>query len=68
MAVKLRKMGIPIQRTNNFSISSLTAQQMPLLRRTNAVMGGPIPVVLVNGMAKNNPTVDEVALEYHRDK
>jgi len=68
MAAKLQKMGIPIQRSNNFSISRVSAEQMPLLTHTNEVMGGPIPIVLVNGMAKNNPTADEVALEYHRDK
>jgi len=68
MAEKLQKMGIPIQRSNNFSISRVSAEQMPLLTRTNVVMGGPIPIVLVNGKAKNDPTVDEVALEYHRDE
>jgi hypothetical protein len=31
-------------------------------------MTGEIPIVLVNGVAKANPTVDEVASEYRRGK
>ena len=41
---------------------------MPLLTRTNAVLGGEVPIVIINGMAKANPTVEEVALEFRRDK
>ena len=68
MATQLKQMGIPAQRTSNYSVANLTREQMPLLTRTNAVMGGAIPIVLVNGVAKANPTVDEVASEYRRDK
>ena len=31
-------------------------------------MDGEIPIVIVNGMAKANPTVDEVASEFRREK
>jgi hypothetical protein len=37
---------------------------MPMLVRTNAVLSGEIPIVIINGMAKANPTVDEVVAEY----
>jgi hypothetical protein len=41
---------------------------MLLLRRTNAVLGGEVPIVIINGMAKANPAAVEVALEFRRDK
>ncbi len=69
MAAQLKSMGIPVRRTNNYRVSRVTREQMPLLAHTNAIMGGgEIPIVLINGMAKANPTVDEVALEFHRDQ
>lgn len=68
MATQLQKMGIPIQRMDHYSVANLKQDQMPLALRTNAVMGGELPVVLVNGLAKANPSVDEVAVEYRRDK
>jgi hypothetical protein len=68
MASQLKLMGIPTQRTSNYSVANVTRDQMPLLARTNAVMGGAIPIVLIKGLAKANPTVDEVVSEYRRDK
>jgi hypothetical protein len=35
-------------------------------RRLSVVMNGEVPIVLVNGMGKANPTVDEVVAEYRR--
>jgi len=66
MALLLTQMGIPNQRTNSYSIANLTREQMPMVTRTNAVMSGEIPIVIINGMAKANPTVDEVIAEYRR--
>jgi hypothetical protein len=68
MATQLSQMGIPTIRTSNYSVANVTRDQMPMLTRTNAVMGGEIPIVLINGVAKANPTVDEVASEYRRNK
>jgi hypothetical protein len=68
MATRLKQMGIPSQRTSNYSVANLTRDQMPILARTNAVMGGEIPIVLIKGVAKANPTIDEVVSEYRRDK
>jgi hypothetical protein len=68
MATQLSQMGIPTQRANNYSVANVTREQMPMLMRTNAVLSGEIPVVIINGMAKANPTVDEVAAEYGRGK
>jgi hypothetical protein len=68
MAEQLRQMGIPVRRSNSYSATITDPAQMPLLTRTNAVLGGEVPIVIINGMAKANPTVDEVALEFGRDK
>lgn len=68
MATQLQKMGIPIQRMDHYSAANLKQDQIPLALRTNAVMGGEIPIVLLNGLAKANPSVDEVAVEFRRDK
>jgi hypothetical protein len=35
-------------------------------KRLNVVMTGEIPIVLINGMGKANPTVDEVLAEFRR--
>ena len=64
MAKRLTEMGIPNTRANHYSASITDRDQLPLLQRTSVVMGGEIPVVIVNGMAKANPTVDEVASEF----
>jgi hypothetical protein len=68
MASRLTELGIPNTRANHYSVSISDREQMPLLQRTSVVMGGDIPVVIINGMAKANPTVDEVASEFRRGK
>lgn len=68
MARRLTEMGIPNTRTNHYSASTTDRDQLPLLQRTSVVMGGEIPVVIVNGMAKANPTIDEVASEFRLGK
>jgi hypothetical protein len=68
MASQLSQMGIPNQRANNYSVTGVPRDQMPLLMRTNVVLTGEIPIVIINGMAKANPTVDEVVAEYRAGK
>lgn len=68
MAKRLTEMGIPNTRANHYSLAITDREQMPLLERTSVVLGGEIPIVIINGMAKANPTVDEVASEFRRDK
>jgi hypothetical protein len=68
MANRLTQLGIPNTRANHYSVSISDHAQMPLLQRTSIVLGGEIPVVIINGMAKANPTVDEVASEFRRGK
>ncbi len=64
MAQRLTELGIPNSRENHYSASISDPKQFPLLQRTSIVLGGEIPVVIVNGKAKANPTVDEVAAEF----
>jgi hypothetical protein len=68
MATRLTEMGIPNTRANHYSASITDRDQLPLLQRTSVVMGGEIPIVIINGMAKANPTVDEVASEFRLGK
>jgi hypothetical protein len=68
MAKRLTELGIPNTRANHYSASIADRDQLPLLQRTSVVMNGEIPIVIVNGMAKANPTVDEVASEFRRGK
>ena len=66
MAARLSELGIPNTRANNYSVANVTREQPTLVEQTSAVLGGAIPVVIVNGRAKANPTVDEVVSEYRR--
>jgi hypothetical protein len=68
MAQRLTALGIPNTRANHYSASITDRGQLPLLQRTSVVMNGEIPIVIINGMAKANPTVDEVASEFRREK
>ncbi len=64
LSAQLTRLGIANQRANNYFASINSRDQMPLLNHTNAVLGGEIPIVIINGRAKANPTVEEVQAEY----
>jgi len=64
MAQRLTELSIPNIRANHFT----DPDQIPLLQRTSVVMNGAIPIVILNGVAKSNPTVEEVASEFRRGK
>lgn len=68
LASQLTGMGIPTQRANNYSVAIVSREQQEILTQTNAVLSGTIPIVIVNGMAKANPTLDDVVAEYRRSK
>jgi hypothetical protein len=58
----------PIGRSNSYSATIHDRNLLPLLTRTNQVLGVEIPIVIINGMAKANPTVDEVTAEFRGGK
>jgi uncharacterized protein HemX len=64
LAAELTRLGLANQRANNYYASINSRDQIPLLNRTNTVLGGEIPIVIINGRAKANPTIEEVRAEY----
>lgn len=70
LAEDLTRKGIPNRRSSSFSLNlkEPTAELQAAVKRTTDVMNGTIPAVFINGMAKANPTLDEVVAEYERTK
>lgn len=68
LAAQLTQLGIPNRRASAYVISHVTPGQTSLLRRTNEVLTGEIPIVIIDGMAKANPSVEEVAAEYRHGR
>ena len=63
LARQLESVGVPCHRTQSarFSASDMSGPPAPLVE----VMEGALPVVFINGWAKNNPTFSEIISEYH---
>ena len=67
LASELTSRGIPNVRSNSYDYTLTDADsavQAAKLKRTNEVMNAGVPVVLINGKAKANPTLNEVIAEY----
>jgi hypothetical protein len=64
LAAKLDELGIPNTRANNYSVANVTRDQASMIEQTSAVLGGEIPVVIINGRGKANPSVDDVVAEF----
>lgn len=67
MAERLTALGIPNIRTSQYQASGLRPDQRELMEHTNVVMSGTIPVVIIDGKGKSNPSLDEIASEYRRE-
>jgi hypothetical protein len=63
---RLRDAGIPTVRSTSYhmQIMNPTREEQAALERTSSVLGGELPIVLVRGKGKANPTVEEVTSEY----
>lgn len=70
LAQRLLREGIPTQRSASYSVqlAEVTAEQRAAMQRTDTVMRGEIPAVLVNGMGKANPSAEDVIAEYRRTR
>lgn len=70
LSEKLTRLGIPNVRSSSYSsnITEPTLDDKNRLKRTTFVLNGEIPAVFVGGMAKANPTPDEVVAEYAHNK
>lgn len=63
LAAALDRAGVPYRRSSQFQLT-LQSPDPDALARIRAVMSGPIPVVIVNGSGKANPSADDVIAEY----
>ena len=63
LADQLGRSGVPVSRLDHVSFT-MTDADPATVQRINAVMTGTIPIVVVRGRAKANPSVDEVLAEY----
>lgn len=63
---RLRQAGIPAVRSTsyNMQIVNPTREEQAALERTSFVLGGELPIVLLRGKGKANPTFEEVTSEY----
>jgi len=63
LAEQLSSKGIPVVRTHNVSFT-VTSGDPADAQRISSIMSGELPIVLVRGKAKSNPSLDEVIAEY----
>jgi hypothetical protein len=70
LAAYLGDMGIPNFRSSSYQATrdDPTPEQQAEVERAIAVLDGEVPAVFVNGMAKSNPSADEVVREYERTR
>ncbi|MDH4215817.1 MAG: hypothetical protein OEV23_02830 [Gallionella sp.] len=68
LAGQLEGQQIPVLRSSHYSANSdgFNPERMAGLNRAVSVLEGEVPAVFVNGMAKSNPTFEEVIAEYQR--
>lgn len=66
LAESLSRRGIPVERTHSANFRFTSPPDSETVDRISAVMEGPLPVVFINGRAKANPTLDEIASEFGR--
>jgi hypothetical protein len=65
LASELSRLGVPVTRAHDIRFEQLDPR-VDDVGQINAVMNGTLPVVLVRGRARNNPTLDEVLAEYRQ--
>jgi len=66
LAESLSSQGIPVERAHSASFIFTSQPDADTAGRISEVMEGPLPVVFINGRAKGNPSLDEVAAEFRR--
>ncbi len=65
---KLTELGIRNVRTSVYPATTFTPSEEKIreFKRLDKVMTGEVPIALVNGMGKANPSLDELVSEYKR--
>lgn len=68
LSKKLTELGIQNVQTSRYPsiVFQPTEEKLAAFKRLNVVMTGEIPIALVNGMGKANPSLDELVSEYKR--
>ena len=64
LAADLSRKGIPVVRRDSARFSLSSQLESDVQTRMSEVMGGPLPIVFVDGRAKSNPSLDEVVAEF----
>jgi len=64
MAEELSRRNIPHVRSSHVNFTFAGIPDAALLDRVNAVMGGTVPIVFINGKGKASPGLHEVVAEY----
>lgn len=67
---ELRRLRIPVARSSSGNISTprTTADEEKRFKHAVRILRGEIPGVFINGMAKANPTIQEVVAQYSEPK
>jgi hypothetical protein len=65
LAAALSRNGIPVQRTEHVHFSFASPPDAATMARLNRIMNGPLPIVLIDGRAKSNPSLEEVTAEFN---
>ncbi len=63
LAEQLSSKGIPVTRTHSISFTVASGDPADA-QRISSIMSGELPIVLVRGKARSNPSLDEVVAEY----
>ncbi len=65
---KLTSLGIPNVKTDHYGsqVFEPTPEIEASFKRLNVLMKGEIPIVMINGMGKANPSAEEVVAEFRR--
>jgi hypothetical protein len=66
LAQDLKNQGISVVETHRVNYSFTTRPSKEVIDRMNGVMEGEIPIVMINGRGKANPSLGEVVAEYRR--
>ena len=66
--MELARKGIPVKRRHgiSFTMQGDVDVDNEVMGRISKLMNGPLPLVLVNGRAQTNPSLEAVMAEIHR--
>jgi len=66
LAATLANEKIPVVRTHSIAFNSVPMDDPNIVKRLEAIMNGPLPVVFFRGKAKGNPELEDVLREYRK--